>query len=101
MALINEDFRSMVNAVRNDEFDIFEREISDKHPVSCVYAKTKDSIMHVIAQYGRFKFLEAIINKFSAEDLQKLLQFPNADNKTPLHEVIKRNKYEIFTYLIP
>ena len=93
MALINEDFRSMVNAVRNDDFEVFEREISDKHPIFCVYAKTKDSIMHVIAQYGRIKFLEVIINKFSAdEDLLKLLQFPNADNKTPLHEVIQHKK---------
>ena len=101
MALIDIKYRELINSVHHNDMQKFKEILcqSDYHPRSCVYSKTKDSLIHVIAQLGRVEFLQFIASQFP-EDIQELFECKNVDGKTPLHEASQNVQTDIITLLL-
>lgn len=102
MALVNEDYRDLMNAVHRKDLDAFKRELSkiknceNYHPKHCLYAKTQDNCVHLIAQLGLVDFLLELI-KISGSDL---LQVGNVDGKTPLHDAAQFSQFGVSKILL-
>lgn len=99
MALVDEKYRDLINSVHGDNLEKFKSELqkigNDFHPKNCLYVKTQDNVIHVIAQLGRVDFLLEILKV--APDL---FEMPNLDGKTPLHEAAQFCQYEIAKLLL-
>ena len=101
MALIDSKYRELVNSVHHHDLQKFKQILcqSDYHPRLCVYSKTKDTLIHVIAQLGFVEFLEFIASQFP-EDIKELFECKNVDGKTPLHEAAQFSQTDIITFLL-
>ena len=89
MTLVDDKYRDLMAAAHHNDLPAFEKALSRAnddetwHPHRCTYAKTLDSVIHVIAQLGHVKLLDALLQRFP-NDLD--LEIRNVDSKTPLHE---------------
>lgn len=101
MALLDEKYRDLINSVHGDNLEKFKSELvkigvdHDFHPKNCLYVKTQDNVIHVIAQLGRVDFMLEML-KVAPE----LLELPNLDGKTPLHEAAQFSQFEIVKLLL-
>ena len=101
MALIDSKYRELISSVHHNDMQKFKEILCqrDFHPRSCVYSKTKDSLIHIIAQLGRVEFLQLIASQFP-EDIQELFECRNVDGKTPLHEAAQNSQTDIINLLL-
>lgn len=104
MALAEEKYRNLMNSVHLNDLTMFKKELAktieeteDDCLKNCSYGKTKDHLMHVIAQLGRSEFMIEIIQR--CPDM-KILEICNSDGKTPLHEAAQFSKVDIVRILL-
>ena len=104
MALAEEKYRNLMNSVHLNDLTMFKKELAktieeteDDCLKNCFYVKTKDHLMHVIAQLGRSEFMIEIIQR--CPDM-KILEICNSDGKTPLHEAAQFSKVDIVRILL-
>ena len=103
MALSEEKYRNLVNSVHLNDLTLFKSELEktcengEYNLQNCHYLKTQDHLMHVIAQLGRFEFLDHII-QISSD--MNILEVTNIDGKTPLHEASQFSQVEIVRILL-
>ncbi len=101
MALNDDKYRDLMNSVHQVNFSLFKQELAkvktvkDYHPRHCTYPKTKDNIVHVIAQLGLLQFMNEL-----AKVCPDILQLENADGKTPLHEAAQFSQPSIVNFLL-
>lgn len=100
MALIDERYRALMNSVHQNDFPKFREELEKigndgYHPKHCMYSKTHDNVMHIIAQLGRNDFLHAMI-----EHCKEMIEIMNVDGKTPLHDAAQFSQYGIVRILL-
>lgn len=100
MALIEDKYKDLMGAVHHDDLDVFKTQLEHLHPKHCLYAKSLDNVVHIIAQLGREPFLNAVIDKFKANELLELLEIRNAEDKVPLHEAAQFSHVNIVKILL-
>ena len=76
--LVDEKYRNLMTSVHEANLEKFRQELQQVgyHPRACLYAKTLDNVVHVIAQLGRDDFLRSIIEIFP-DDHKTLLEVTN------------------------
>jgi len=105
MAINEQKFRNLVNSVQLNDLVLFKSELDKLGGVDnceyvlkdCYYVKTQDHLVHIIAQLGRNEILLHLIEKCSG---LKILEVPNVDGKTPLHEAAQFSRAEIVRILL-
>ena len=105
MAIAEEKYRNLVNSVHLNDLAMFKNELEkivdgndcEYYLKNCYYVKTQDHLVHIIAQLGRKEILLHLIERCT--DL-KILEVPNVDGKTPLHEAAQFSKAEIVRTLL-
>ncbi len=103
MALVEDKYRDLMSAAHKGDVAAFEKELAKSnddasyHPHRCLYAKTLDSVLHVIAQHGHVQLLDVLVQRYP-NDLD--LEIKNADGKTPLHEAAQFSQAAMVSALL-